>query len=423
MTAQIQRPLSAPPYLQIKKLWKHYSGFAALKEVSLEIKEGEFVCFLGPSGCGKTTLLRAIAGLDLQSKGQIWQGGRDVSLLPPEQRDFGIVFQSYALFPNLTVANNIAYGLRSLKLDKNQIQKKVRELLHTIGLPDVGEKYPSQLSGGQQQRIALARALATEPSLLLLDEPLSALDARVRLHLRQEIRSLQQKLGITTIMVTHDQEEALTMADRIVVMNHGIIEQVGTPEEIYQRPNSAFVANFVGTMNLLPCHYLNSKQVRMGSELVHYKLHHNTAHQTLGFELNHGPVQKPQKSKAWLAFRPEVAELVPFNHAQTDLDHESAAPKSALKPHSNAQAHYFQGQVLQSEFMGSFFRLKIALHTNHAELVQQPIHVDIAVQQANLDCLTVGHRLTIKVPVDQIQVYERNDSTPFKQPQSVEVAA
>ena len=279
MMAQPQQPITSAltsssvkrshaPYLQVNKLWKHYGNFAALKEVSLEIEEGEFVCFLGPSGCGKTTLLRAIAGLDPQSRGEIVQGGHTISRLPPEQRDFGIVFQSYALFPNLTVAQNIAYGLRSLKKSRKQVEQKVSELLETIGLPDMAHKYPAQLSGGQQQRIALARALATEPSLLLLDEPLSALDARVRLHLRQEIRSLQRKLGITTIMVTHDQEEALAMADRIVVMNHGIIEQVGTPEQVYRRPVNAFVANFVGTMNLLPVKAANHQQVRVKDRLI-----------------------------------------------------------------------------------------------------------------------------------------------------------
>jgi iron(III) transport system ATP-binding protein len=238
-------------YLKVRNLHKRFGDFVALGDVSLDVAEGEFVCFLGPSGCGKTTLLRAIAGLDPQTSGTIHQKGKDVSALPPSARDFGIVFQSYALFPNLTVTDNVGYGLVSRKQAKGAIVKRVNELLTLVGLPDSGAKYPAQLSGGQQQRVALARALATSPGLLLLDEPLSALDARVRLRLRHEIKALQRTLGVTTIMVTHDQEEALTMADRIVVMNQGAIDQVGTPQEIYRNPTTAFVADFVGSMNFL----------------------------------------------------------------------------------------------------------------------------------------------------------------------------
>ena len=244
--------MTAMSYLEVRNLSKRFGDFTALSDVSLDVAEGEFVCFLGPSGCGKTTLLRAIAGLDPQTSGTIRQKGRDVSALPPAKRDFGIVFQSYALFPNLTVTHNVGYGLVSRRLRRADIERRVDELLALVGLPESGPKYPAQLSGGQQQRVALARALATSPGLLLLDEPLSALDARVRLRLRHEIKALQRRLGVTTIMVTHDQEEALTMADRIVVMNAGAIEQVGTPQEIYRRPASAFVADLVGSMNFLP---------------------------------------------------------------------------------------------------------------------------------------------------------------------------
>jgi iron(III) transport system ATP-binding protein len=238
-------------YLRIAGLTKRFGSFTALERIDLEIRARELVCFLGPSGCGKTTLLRAIAGLDAQSEGRIWQNGREISTLPPSERDFGIVFQSYALFPNLSVRDNVGYGLKSRGTTRAAIDARVRELLDLVGLPDSGRKYPAQLSGGQQQRVALARALAMSPGLLLLDEPLSALDARVRARLRHEVRGLQRRLGITTIMVTHDQEEALTMADRIVVMNHGSIEQIGTPADIYGRPATPFVADFVGTMNFL----------------------------------------------------------------------------------------------------------------------------------------------------------------------------
>jgi iron(III) transport system ATP-binding protein len=239
------------PYLKIRGVTKRFGNFAALQEVNLDIAKGEFVSFLGPSGCGKTTLLRAISGLDVQTTGRIFQGGRDISDLPVSKRDFGIVFQSYALFPNLKIKDNVGYGLVSAGKPPRDIASRVAELLDMVGLSDQSEKYPAQLSGGQQQRVSLARALALSPGLLLLDEPLSALDARVRARLRGEIRDLQKRLGITTIMVTHDQEEALTMSDRIVVMSQGRIEQVGTPDEVYRVPSSPFVADFVGRMNFI----------------------------------------------------------------------------------------------------------------------------------------------------------------------------
>src|SRR5215207_6216181 len=251
--------------LEVRNLSKRFGDFIALGDISLDIAEGEFVCFLGPSGCGKTTLLRAIAGLDPQSSGTIHQKGRDISALPPAKRDFGIVFQSYALFPNLTVTDNVGYGLVSRREGKAAIGRGVNELLTLVGLPDAGPKYPAQLSGGQQQRVALARALATSPGLLLLDEPLSALDAKVRVRLRDEIRALQQRLGVTTIMVTHDQEEALTMADRIVVMNQGVIEQVGAPSEIYRAPATPFAADFVGHMTFLDAVATGPSTVRVGA--------------------------------------------------------------------------------------------------------------------------------------------------------------
>ncbi|HWT09081.1 MAG TPA: putative 2-aminoethylphosphonate ABC transporter ATP-binding protein [Roseomonas sp.] len=235
-----------PPYLEVQEVGKQFGTFVALHRINLSVRSGEFVTFLGPSGCGKTTLLRGIAGLDPPSSGRILQAGRDITHLPPAARDFGIVFQSYALFPNLTVTDNVAYGLRGPEWPRARVRDRVAELLSLVGLADQAAKYPAQLSGGQQQRVALARALANEPGLLLLDEPLSALDAIVRQHLRQEIRSLQQRLGVTTIMVTHDQEEAMGVSDRIVVMSRGRIEQVGTPAEIYDAPATRFVAGFVG---------------------------------------------------------------------------------------------------------------------------------------------------------------------------------
>jgi len=237
--------------LVVDKLNKSFGSTAILKDISFEIEEGEFVCFLGPSGCGKTTLLLCLAGLESPSSGEIYKNGQVITSEPPSQRDVGIVFQSYALFPNLSVYDNIAFGLVNLKWAKDKIREAVRGLVSLLSLEGHEDKYPSQLSGGQQQRVALARALAVSPSLLLLDEPLSALDAQVRTRLRSEIRDLQQRLKITTVMVTHDQEEAQTLADRIVLLNEGRIEQIGTPWQIYNEPATPFVADFMGVSNLI----------------------------------------------------------------------------------------------------------------------------------------------------------------------------
>jgi iron(III) transport system ATP-binding protein len=250
--------------LRLEGIHKAFGGFVALKSIDLAIPQGELICFLGPSGCGKTTLLRIIAGLETQTRGRVIQNGRDVSNAPPSARDYGIVFQSYALFPNLTIRDNVAYGLVNRRKGRAEIEARVAELLKLVGLPDSGRKYPSQLSGGQQQRIALARALATSPSLLLLDEPLSALDAKERERLRGEIRALQRRLKVTTVMVTHDQEEALSMADHVVVMNHGVIEQVATPLEAYEKPATPFVADFLGKVNVLHAVCCGEGRYRVG---------------------------------------------------------------------------------------------------------------------------------------------------------------
>ncbi len=237
-------------YLKVENIYKQFAGKAALKGVNVEIEKGELVCILGPSGCGKTTLLRIIAGLETADQGSVIIDGKDCTMLPPAKRNFGIVFQSYALFPNMTVEQNVLFGLaEQKKLSKEQQRTKALEVLTLVDLLEHKNKYPAQLSGGQQQRTALARAIALSPGYLLLDEPLSALDAKVRSKLRLEIRKIQRELGITTIMVTHDQEEALTMADRIIVMNNAVIEQVGEPRAIYEKPANSFVANFIGTMN------------------------------------------------------------------------------------------------------------------------------------------------------------------------------
>ncbi len=244
-------------FLILNHVSKTFGQTQAVIDFSLEVEKGEFISFLGPSGCGKTTTLRMIAGFEQPSEGQIFLENEDVTFRPPHQRNIGMVFQSYALFPNMTVAQNIAFGLEVRRMERSKIKERVHEMLSLIKLEDYGNRYPYQLSGGQQQRVALARALAIRPRLLLLDEPLSALDAKIRLELRQEIRRIQQSLGITTIYVTHDQEEALSLSDRIVVMRQGRIEQIGTPFEIYNYPQSEFVASFVGQLNLLPVEALD----------------------------------------------------------------------------------------------------------------------------------------------------------------------
>ena len=230
---------------------KFYGSVAAVSNVSLEVKEGEFLVLLGPSGCGKTTSLRLVAGFVLPTDGQVRIGGKDVTGLPPRKRNTGMVFQNYSLFPNMTVAENIGFGLRERRVDKQTIHRRVGELLELIRLPGIEERYSEELSGGQQQRVALARALAYTPSVLLMDEPLGALDRKLREALQTELHRIQRELGITTIFVTHDQEEAMSLSDRIAVMSDGRIEQIGSPEDLYATPKTAFVADFIGKTNFM----------------------------------------------------------------------------------------------------------------------------------------------------------------------------
>jgi iron(III) transport system ATP-binding protein len=357
---------AAAPFLRIRDLTKRFGAFTALRDISLEIHQGEFVCFLGPSGCGKTTLLRAIAGLDPQDEGTIEIGGRDVSNLPPAARDYGIVFQSYALFPNLTVAANVGYGLVNQRKSRAAIDERVNELLTLVGLRDQEKKYPVQLSGGQQQRVALARALATSPGLLLLDEPLSALDARVRVRLREEIRALQRRLGVTTIMVTHDQEEALSMADRIVVMNQGAIEQVGTPEEIYRKPATAFVADFVGAMTFLDGKLAAPRRVSIGN-----------------IELACADDRAlPSGTALRIGFRPEEVKV---RNLAADTPNRLAA------------------RIDQLEFLGSFCRARLALD----DAPGVSLHADFSANLMHDLGLAEGQPLTIALPPDALRVFAK----------------
>ena len=349
-------------YLVTQNLSKSFGTFEAVRDVSISIKEGEFVCFLGPSGCGKTTLLRCIAGLEIQSTGSIIQKNNDISSLPPSSRDFGIVFQSYALFPNLSVFANIAYGLANNKWNKQDIKQRVEELLKLVNLTEHANKYPSHLSGGEQQRVALARALATSPGLLLLDEPLSALDAKVRVFLRKQIKSLQQKLGVTTIMVTHDQEEAQSMADRIFVMKDGEIIQVGTPTEIYQRANSPFIADFIGVMNFFPATVLKK----------------NTA-KCISVNIDCDTEEHQDNQSIQLAIRPEDIKL------------------NADKSDTNV----FEATIKEIEFLGSYQR--VYLEANG--VTENLIIVDLPNSSEQKIKLVVNNKLNISFPMDNIRVY------------------
>ncbi len=352
-----------PDFLELSDIRKEFGEFAALKGVSLGVGQGELVCFLGPSGCGKTTLLRIIAGLEVQSAGTIVQAGRDISRLSPMERDYGIVFQSYALFPNLDVAANVAYGLVNRRVPRAKRDARVRELLELVGLPDSACKFPGQLSGGQQQRIAIARALATSPGLLLLDEPLSALDARVRVRLRGEIRALQQRLGITTILVTHDQEEALSMADRIVVMKEGTIEQIGTPADIYLDPATPFVADFVGKTNLLPAQPAGEGRVQVGDQR---------------FQCDTGTMQGLGGLRVF--FRPEAVQVRGVN---------GATPNSAA------------AVVEKVEFLGAYSRLTFRLSG-----IDQPLIADMSVNDMAEFHPRPGDTLRVSLPPDRLRVFE-----------------
>ena len=394
-TSQGPRP---QPYLRIERLAKKFGGFTALDDISLDVHEGEFVCFLGPSGCGKTTLLRAIAGLDVQTAGMVEQAGADISALPPSERDFGIVFQSYALFPNMTVTRNVAYGLESQGRSRSEIRDRVRELLALVGLPDQGDKYPAQLSGGQQQRIALARAIATSPGLLLLDEPLSALDAKVRARLRYEVKALQRRLGITTIMVTHDQEEALTMADRIVVMNDGVIEQAGAPTEIYSEPASVFVADFIGIMNFIAGEVTSDGEVRAGGLVL--------ACDTSGL---------PDGARVTVAIRPEDiviegGEAAGATGAAATTDQGSAfepgdgvSLRDADAPPAGAAVATDQGSVFEAtvnyiEFLGSFARAGLAI-------AGERLLMDLPIAQIRRHDVRERSPVRVVVPRDAVRIY------------------
>jgi putative spermidine/putrescine transport system ATP-binding protein len=308
-------------FLKLTHLQKSFGPTKVVHDFNMAIDKGEFISFLGPSGCGKTTVLRMIAGFETPSAGTIEIAGKDQTNLKPNQRTIGMVFQAYALFPNMNVADNVAFGLKIAGMPRAEMDARVKEMLALIHLEHLAERYPYQLSGGQQQRVALARALAPKPQVLLLDEPLSALDAKIRVSLREEIRHIQQKLGITTVFVTHDQEEALSISDRIVVMNAGKADQIGTPFEIYNRPTTRFVASFVGTLNVLDAVVTDQAAgiVKIGEKTLAIK----------------EAIPAANGSSIQLAMRPEAGTLAGSDVATV------------------------QGQVTSSQFLGSVIRTRI----------------------------------------------------------------
>jgi putative spermidine/putrescine transport system ATP-binding protein len=344
------------PYVELQDLRREFGDVVALDGISLSLEQGEFLSLLGPSGCGKTTALRLVAGFDRPDTGRVVVDGKDMTRVPPNRRDMGMVFQAYSLFPNMTAERNVEFGLRIRGLGREQRAQKIAELLELVGLAQARRRYPHQLSGGMQQRVALARALAIEPRVLLLDEPLSALDAKVRVQLREEIRRIQTQLGITTIYVTHDQEEALSISDRVAVMAAGRIEQIGSPAEMYSAPETPFVAEFIGTMNRLEATVLDGDQG----------------------EVDHGGIRltvdaargRRAGERVLVLVRPELLELTASTNG-ADGDNTLA------------------GEVLTHTFLGPVTRLKVI--GPGADLI-----ADVPTWRS--DSLPVGQRVIARVP-------------------------
>jgi putative spermidine/putrescine transport system ATP-binding protein len=343
-------------YVELQDLRRQFAEVVALDGISLSLERGEFLSLLGPSGCGKTTALRLVAGFDRPDRGRIVVDGKDMTRVPPNRRDMGMVFQAYSLFPNMTAERNVEFGLKIRRAGRADRARKIAELLKLVGLEHAARRYPHQLSGGMQQRVALARALAIEPRVLLLDEPLSALDAKVRVQLREEIRRIQSQLGITTLYVTHDQEEALSISDRVAVMSAGRIEQIGSPGEMYSAPATPFVAEFIGTMNRLEATVVDGSRG----------------------EVEHGGVRltvdaargRPQDERVLVLVRPESLEV---SEGAGSLDDGNA----------------LSGEVLTHTFLGPVTRLK---------LIGPGTDLIADVPTSRADSLPVGLRVVARVP-------------------------
>ena len=355
-----------PKNLQLRDLTKLFGALVAVNSVNLEVQEGEFVCFLGPSGCGKTTILRMITGFDTPTSGEVIYDGKVINDLVPQKREFGIVFQSYALFPNMTVSENIAFGLKMRRMPRERINKRTDEILDLIGLRDWRNNYPAQLSGGQQQRVALGRALAPNPTVLLLDEPLSALDAKIRVRLRAVIKRLQQELGITMVYVTHDQEEALSIADRVVVMEEGVFKQVGTPMEIYKNPQSGFVADFVGISN-----FFDGRRV-------------NGTVQVKDLQFVVPQAKSLTSDRVTLSIRPEKIEIVNPQRPLHDLE-----PSNIVR-----------GKIEVITFLGAVVRILVS--STNGEVIVDMVEKDFEQRQLNR-----GDEVDMYFPPDAFLVYEQ----------------
>ena len=334
--------------IQLKNIELSFGNTKVIKNISMDIEHGEFFSFLGPSGCGKSTLLRLIAGFEACQKGQVLIEGKDITNLPPWERKVGMVFQSYALWPHMTIRENIEFGLKEQKLNSMEINYKVDKVLELVGLESFAKRYPNQLSGGQQQRVALARTVVTEPKVLLLDEPLSNLDASLRVQMRQELLSLQRSLNLTTIFVTHDQEEANTTSDRIALLKGGVVQQIDTPTNLYDRPKNLFVANFIGSANILKGH-------------VHEDGTSSIFESEDGFKV---PVNSKIKGESSLLLRPHTLEI------------------------ANKDDYHINGTITNMEFLGSMLRYFVK--TAHNELIADTIH------SKNSEVFSIGDEIYLK---------------------------
>ena len=351
-------------FVQIQSVSKSFGTNTVVHDFNLSIAEGEFISLLGPSGCGKTTVLRMVAGFETPSQGSIQIAGQDVTHDRPNQRKIGMMFQAYALFPNLTVAGNVAFGLKVAGLDRSKITARVDEMLSLVGLKGFNDRYPYQLSGGQQQRVALARAIAPRPRVLLLDEPLSALDAKIRVSLRGEIRAIQRELGISTLFVTHDQEEAMAMSDRVVVMYGGRAEQVGRPDQIYNRPETRFVAEFIGALNLLPATVRDAATGLVETQAGNLTLAR--------------PMTQTAGTAITLAIRPEMLRL--------------------LGPGETSPGMTIPAQLISRDFLGAIIRLK-------AKLPSGPVLTVDCFNRDGADLPEPGHDIRLGLRADEVVLF------------------